>query len=155
MSQRNPPQPPVSFIAADRLPWDAPQRMPGGPSMRKPMVDLNGQPVSPDQSVPTAAIGDQWHSARIVSGQALVPNLASVKFLDIPPERRNLLMFRNYSANANVYIEFGRDASDDSVIRLTPNTMMLFDVVVPQDDVYAFGDAANAILSYAYSNTKY
>jgi hypothetical protein len=155
MNRRLPPGPPVSFIES-REAFDAPQRMPGGPSMRVPTVDLNGQPVQSAGGVDTTTpVGDNWHSANIISGQVAVGNLSSTKFLDMPVNRRNLLMLRNYSATANIYIEFNRDASDDSVIRLTPNTMMLFDSVVPQDDVYAYGDAANAILSYAYSNVKY
>lgn len=74
----------------------------------------------------------------------------SQKFLDAPDTYRNLLAFRNTSATANIYIGWGRDASTASVFRLEPDIMILFDAVVPQNDIYVIGDAAGSV-SIAYS----
>ncbi len=78
----------------------------------------------------------------------------SALVLSSPTVRRNFLGFRNTSATANVFLEFGNDASQNSVFKLTPGTMILFDTVCPQDDVYAIADAVSAFLSVTYSNVS-
>jgi hypothetical protein len=76
-----------------------------------------------------------------------------VKFLDSPIGRRNLLGFRNNSGvvGENIFIGFGRDATTNSWLRLTPGTIILFDTVVPQDDLYAVSEAGTPNLGYIYS----
>lgn len=64
---------------------------------------------------------------------------------------RNMLMLRNSSATANIYVSFGVPASLNSLIRLTPNTILLMDTVVPQDDIYAFADAASGFVVIGFS----
>lgn len=107
-------------------------------------------PALPIDHTP-AAIRDPHHYANIVTAIASVGNALSAKFLDMPTNKRNYLALRNNSTTANIYVEFDRDATTHSVIRLTPNTMILFDVVVPQNDIYALADAAGAELCYGYS----
>jgi hypothetical protein len=116
------------------------------------MANIGGAstPALPIDHSP-AAIRDPHHYANIVTALCSPGNGVSAKFLDAPTNKRNYLALRNNSATANIYIEFDRDASTHSVIRLTPNTMVLFDVVVPQNDIYAIADAASAELSYGYS----
>lgn len=88
--------------------------------------------------------------AQVIEGTFVV-TLASQKFLDQPDSWRNILMIRNSSAAANIYVSFGRDASvTGSIIRLSSNQILLFDTVVPQDDLYVIGDAAGSI-AYGYS----
>lgn len=99
-------------------------------------------------------IRDPHHYASIISSFADVPNGSSIQVLQETVGRRNFLFFRNNSATANIYVEFKKDATTNSVLRLEPNTMILFDVVVPQDDVYAYADAASAILSFGYSSIQ-
>ena len=71
---------------------------------------------------------------------------ASQKVLDAPSTYRNFLLIRNSSTAATVvYIDFGGDASLNSAIRLAQNEIILFDAVVPQDDLYVIGDAAGQI----------
>ena len=62
-----------------------------------------------------------------------------------------MLLLRNSSAAANIYVSFGTNASLASILRITPNTMILMDVVCPQNDVFAFADAVNGFLTLAHS----
>lgn len=98
-------------------------------------------------------IFDRHHYAKF-AGETLVSVSNAVPgtlVMPAPDTRRNALMIRNVSASANVYIAFGSYANTKSIIYLEPNIMMLFDVVVPQDDVYALADAASAELVIAQS----
>jgi hypothetical protein len=64
-----------------------------------------------------------------------------------------MLGFRNTSATSgeNIFIGFGRNATTNSWLRLTPGTIVLFDTVVPQDDLYVIAEAGSPTLSYIYS----
>ena len=74
---------------------------------------------------------------------------SSVKFLDQPIGKRNFLMFRNAGANT-IYIGFAGDASANSTLQIATGVSILFDTVVPQDDLYVAGAGAST-LAYAYS----
>lgn len=65
---------------------------------------------------------------------------------------RNALMFRNTDAAATVYVGIGSDASTLSTLALAPGEIMLFDVRVPQDDIYALASVAAAVLAFSWSN---
>lgn len=79
----------------------------------------------------------------------------SVLFLPQSDAWRNMLMLRNSSAVANVYIGVGQDATTLSTIRLAAGqSIMLLDTVVPQDDLYFLGDAINVSLSCLYSTIR-
>jgi hypothetical protein len=71
---------------------------------------------------------------------------ASRKVLDAPSTYRNFLLIRNSSSGAaTVFIEFGDDASSNSAVALLQNEIILFDAVVPQDDIYVIGSIAGQI----------
>ena len=101
-------------------------------------------------SMDPVSMRDLHHYAQVIGLNFSIAT-TSAKFLDQPPTRRNLLMLRNNSATANIYIDFGKDATTNSTLRITPNTVILFDTVVPQDDLYAIADAASAFLSVSFS----
>ena len=76
----------------------------------------------------------------------------SIKFLDAPIGKRNMLGFRNASTGTqNIFIGFGAQATTSAWMKLTPGQIVLFDAVVPQDDLYVIADGASATFAYAYS----
>lgn len=104
---------------------------------------------------PASHIYNAQQAASVVSFPlANVPQIGvadSVLFLTQPSAQRNMLGFRNASAAGNIYINFGAQADANSWLRLAPNDMLLFDTVVPQDDLYAIADAAGCVLAVSYS----
>ena len=124
------------------------------------MVASSGtEPMPMPGAVPTAApanpnavvVRDPHHYSNLNTQAVAVANGVSAQFATAPVSRRNMLLIRNTSAAANIYIEFGRDATTASVLRLAPNDLAFFDVVVPQDDLYAVADAAAGTLSFSQS----
>lgn len=122
-------------------------------------VEFIDQPLRRTKNVKGAGrivntIADPHHYARIVEqpNVAIATTAGGTLLLTEPDFVRNYLMMRNNSVAANIYVAFGSPASANSVLRITPNNMILFDTVVPQDDVYAFADAASGFLSFNYSN---
>lgn len=69
----------------------------------------------------------------------------STKIVDASSTFRNFLSFRNTSATAIIFIDFGADASTLSTFRLAVNEILLFDARVPQDDIYVIGDVAGSV----------
>ena len=163
----SPPRFPADTFESENLPYDHPQYLPGSAAFTNPVPgfqsDLSGG--SPAQMPSTLAgagdmsavpVRDPFHLASVISLTLSVgAGLANVssKFLDAPSNKRNMLILRNASATANIYVEFGKDATTQSVLRITPNTIILFDTVVPQNDLFALADDVNAVLSYGYSTT--
>lgn len=125
-----------------------PAMTPGQAGQVRPTMLPTMQDVAPKSEV---TVSDNHHFAMMVDLSITTPVSQSVKFLDQPNTRRNLLVLRNASAFGDVYIGFGKDASTNSTMKLTPGTMILLDTVVPQDDLYAFGDGAAVTLAFAYS----
>jgi hypothetical protein len=143
--------PPVSINDAV-TPWGVPQHMPGRSSVQAGQGMLPGSTSTPQPGdVDAQPVRDPHHYASLVSQYLPISNLTSAKIVDAPRGRRNLLMIRNSSVAANIFIDFGKEASLFSVLRLVPNQIILFDNVVPQDDVYALADVANGVLSFSYS----
>lgn len=97
-------------------------------------------------------INDPHHYATF-NGESIVPIALAADggnlVLSAPDGVRNGLILRNSSATANVFVAFGNNASLQSVLSLAPGVMILFDVVVPQDDVFAVADAVAAFLTVA------
>lgn len=172
---------PAVQMESNLLGFQAPQYIPGNPHRLPPKNarvrfpentlignDLPGTPdivPSPGGNPPlplldsppldSAWIIDPHHYASVRS-QSGVPGIAGsasvgVAFLLQPDTKRNFLSLRNASAVANIYIDFGKPASAFSPILLTPGQTVLFDTVVPQDDLYALADAAAASLIWGYS----
>lgn len=139
------------------LPWDSPTYIPGSPhnlpSRPDPAVQLPQQqlPSSGFNPADTLAIRENYRYASLTS-LAFTIGTTSIKFLDSPIGKRNMLGFRNASTGTqNIYIDFNAFASTSSWLKLSPGQLVLFDTVVPQDDLYAIADAAGATLAYAYS----
>lgn len=77
---------------------------------------------------------------------------SSIKILDRPSNFRNLLHIRNSSTGTQIiFVEFGDNASSASTLRLDVNEQMLYDVVVPQDDIYVIASAAGGRVSLMVS----
>lgn len=106
-----------------------------------------------DNDAPIADIFDESRYVKL-NGSLLVPiGLASTNVLPAPNQLRNFVGFRNASATANIYVEFGNTASTNSWLYLIPNTMMILDDGIPQDEIFAIADAASAFLVVVQSST--
>lgn len=80
---------------------------------------------------------------------------ASTPIILQPNTFRNFVWIRNSSDSvnsANVYIEFGGEASANSAIRLARNEQFMLDASVLQDDITAFADAAGGQISVLFAN---
>ena len=128
----------------------------------RPWVGMNDLPAGPDGSPPPVranarirptVVYDPHRYAKFSGEQFVrVSNSApGTLILPAPDTRRNALILRNISATANIYVAFGSNATSSSALYLTPKTMILFDTVVPQDDVFAIADAASASIVVAQS----
>jgi len=83
-----------------------------------------------------------------IGGTKVFPvSTASQKIVDAPSSYRNYLLIRNSSATdtAVIYIDFGADATLNSAVILAQNEVILFDAVVPQDDIYVIGNEAGQV----------
>ena len=143
--------PPVIYLN-QRNTWGVPQYLPPGP---------NNLPVRPDPSAApnttqslyrdgAVDIRENYRYASVVT-VSLNVDTASIKFLDAPIGKRNFLGFRNASATQTLYIDFNAQATTGAWLALTAGTIVLFDTVVPQGDLYVISSAAGGVLAYAYS----
>lgn len=142
--------PPVEYLSPLE-PWDSPQYIPPSP---------HNLPARPDPAVDVTAdfgrgetlVSEPYRYASIVD-LTFVTSTTSIKFLDQPIGKRNILGFRNVSTTAGeiIFIGFGRDASTESWLQLQPGQITLFDTVVPQDDLYARSALGTPVLAYIYS----
>ena len=139
--------PPVGYIS-NLEPWSSPTFIP--PSPHNLPAETAGVTSDVERSVVNVA--ESYRYASIID-LTFITSTTSEKLLDAPIGRRNLLGFRNVSGTTgeNIFIGFGRDATINSWLRLTPGTIILFDTVVPQDDLYCISEAGTPVLSYIYS----
>lgn len=147
--------PPVRYLN-DRDPWGVPQYIPPSPHN----LPVRPEPVAPGAGQPntTQTLGadgavnvrEAYRYASIVT-VSLTVGTTSIKFLDAPIGKRNFLGFRNASATQVLYIEFNAVATTSTWLAIQPGVLVLFDTVVPQDDLYVVADAAGGTLAYAYS----
>lgn len=139
--------PPVRLLS-DLEPFSSPTYLPPSPH------NLPSETAGVTSDVPASIVNvaESYRYASIID-LTITASTTSVKFLDAPIGRRNLLGFRNVSGTTgeNIFIGFGRDATTNSWLRLTPGTIILFDTVVPQDDLYVISEAGTPTLSYIYS----
>lgn len=150
-------------LLSEREPWQSPQGLgPGSPHVLPAPLMRPGQrtfapainaPYTPPGVAggPAVPMDDRYHYADMNGEQVVAVGLASLMVLASPAFRRNILAFRN-SGTTNLFLCFGNDASQSSVFRLAPNVMILFDTVVPQDDVFCISDAAGGQLSIGVGN---
>lgn len=145
------PFPPVQYLS-QREPWSVPGYIP--PSPHNLPVRPTGLTPATTQTIgseDTANIRELYRYASIISLAQSV-GTTSVKFLDAPIGKRNFLGFRNASTGAQVvYVDFNSNATTSSWLALNPGVIVLFDVSVPQDDLYVISSAAGGVLAYAYS----
>lgn len=143
--------PPVQWLSR-REPWQTPQYMPPYPHNLPAKADAA---VATTTNFPgyasTVTIVDPYRFSSLVD-LTVTTTTISVKFLDQPIGKRNTLGFRNAStANQIIFIGFGGNASLNSWLQINPGTIVLFDSVVPQDDLYVISDVTGGTLAYAYS----
>lgn len=139
-------------------PYDHPQTLYGGARDLPRIADTqspSAQSQSPIDPREVVNVKDLLRFAKILSTTTNPANNVSNKFLDAPIGYRNYLAFRNSNGAANIYIEFGKDATTLSVLKLAPGSIILLDTVISQDDIYAMADAVGATLSYSYSNIRF
>lgn len=144
--------PPVEWVSPLEA-WSSPTFMPGAPH-NLPKENNIAQAQNTSQFAFTGDTINARETYRYASLQdvALTVGTTSVKFLDAPIGKRNMLAFRNASTGVqNLFIGFGAQASTLNWLKIAPGGLILFDAVVPQDDLYVIADAAAATLVYAYS----
>lgn len=143
--------PPAQWLNR-RVPWQAPQYIPPYPHNLPAKADAAVQSTAnfPGYSS-TVSITDPYRFASFVD-LSIITTTSSVKFLDQPIGKRNTLGFRNASTGVQIiYIGFGGNASLSSWLAITPGVIVLFDTVVPQDDLYVISDVTAGVLAYVYS----
>lgn len=171
--------PPV-FLQSDLAPVDHPQFIPGAPHNLPALRDrlprrtfqsgvqlisgeapgsvpgapggMPGAPGAPGSGLlpGIAQVFDPHHYAEAIELN-FIPTIVSTKFVDRSANRRNLLSFRNNSTTATIRVSFDKDASATSTFQIAPGVMLLFDIVVPQGDVYAQLSAADVTSSLSIS----
>jgi hypothetical protein len=133
-------------------PWSAPQSLEAGPQSRsiRPAI-ASGTVIQARDATATR----EAHRYAQING-SIVFNITPTNQLILPAPQnyRNILMFRNIGANI-IYVEFGREAGTQSTILLQPTQILLFDSVVPQDDVNAISPAGSGELSVSFSNINF
>ncbi len=133
----------------NREPWGVPQYIPPSPHNLPIREVPQATTATVDFTGATINTRTVYNYASLVSVTVNV-GTASFKFLDAPIGKRNMLGFRNAGAT-NLYIDFNANATSNSWLALASGVLLLFDSVVPQDDLYVISDAAGGILAYAYS----
>jgi hypothetical protein len=92
------------------------------------------------------------HRYAYVIETPLPVGVTSVPVLNQPTGLRNFLILRNISTGAQViFVSMGNQATLNSPLRLGSNQAILFDTVVPQNELNAISDLANGTLMVAYS----
>lgn len=148
----NPPVSPLPTLE----PWQAPQTLLQAPRLdppsQGPMIGRGGFAMPGAGASP---VRDPHHYALLSGSASIVVGTSSLLILASPPTYRNMIVARNCGAT-NLYIDFGSDADPARTpIRLVPNAILIFDSVVPQDDVFCISDAAGGIIGISYSNVTY
>ncbi len=144
--------PPIEYLN-QRQPWGQPQYLPPSPHN----LPVRPEPGAFSNTTQTLASGNTVDTREIYRYASVVTvslsvGTTSVKFLDAPIGKRNFLGFRNASTGGQVlYIEFNAQATTGAWLAINAGTLVLFDTVVPQDDLYVISSAAGGILAYAYS----
>jgi len=143
--------PPVGWLNK-RVPWTNPQYVPGYPHNLPAKADAAVQTTSNFPGyADSVSVTEPYRFASFVD-LSIITSTTSVKFLDQPIGKRNTLGFRNAStANQVIFIGFGGNATTNSWLQINPGTIVLFDTVVPQDDLYVISDVTAGVLAYVYS----
>jgi len=138
---------------SDLVPWGSPTFISPAPHNLPKRTDTSTTAQSAGLLVDgsTVNIRENYRYASLVTA-GLTLTTTAIKFLDQPIGKRNFLSFRNASTGGQIiYIDFNSQATANSWLALAAGTLILFDTVVPQDDLYAISSAAGGQLAYAYS----
>lgn len=112
-------------------------------------ANSSGSPSSP--VLGTQLVRERHRYADVIETPWTV-GVSSVRVLSQPTGLRNFLLLRNISTGAQViFISFGNNATLQSSLRLASNQTILFDTVVPQNEINAISDLASGALMVAYS----
>ena len=152
MATNDPNFPPVQWLSPLEA-WSSPTFLSGAPHNLPKQADI-AQAQNTAQYTFTGQTINAREEYRYASLQdiSLSVGTTSIKFLDAPIGKRNMLGFRNASTGTqNIYIGFGAQATTSNWMKLVPGQLVLFDAVVPQDDLYVIADGASATFAYAYS----
>ena len=145
--------PPVEWVSPLEA-WSSPTIMPGAPHnlpKENNLAQIAGSTAQFSFEGQTINARETYRYASL-QDIAITVGTSSIKFLDAPIGKRNMLAFRNASTGVqNLFIGFGAQASTLNWLKLVPGQLVLFDAVVPQDDLYVIADAAAATFVYAYS----
>lgn len=135
-----------------RTPWSAPQTIEAVPEVRtiRPAI-ASGAIV---QARPAAAVREAHRYAQINGSVVFNITTQSQLILPAPQNFRNMLILRNVAGNP-INLDFGRDADANAPVQLVAGGILLFDTVVPQDDIYAIGIGGTATLSVGFSNLNF
>jgi len=136
---------------SDLLPWSSPTYIPNAPhNLPKREQQTTSERSGVSFSGESVSVRNNYQYASLVTASITV-GTTSIKFLDQPIGKRNLLSFRNASATQTLYIDFNSQATTGSWLALSAGALILFDAVVPQDDLYVISSASGGQLAYAYS----
>lgn len=106
---------------------------------------------SPGLLVGTQLVRERHRYAEVIETPWTV-GVSSIRVLSQPSGLRNFLLLRNISTGAQViFVSFGNAATLQSSLRLASNAAILFDTVVPQNEINAISDLAAGALMVAYS----
>ena len=143
--------PPVRPLRTLR-PWSAPQTIEAVPEVRtmRPAI-ASGAVVQASDSAP---VREAHRYAQINGSVVFAVTTASQLVLAAPQNYRNMLILRNVAGNP-INLDFGRDADANAPIQLVAGGILVFDTVVPQDDVFAIGIGGTATLSMGFSNLNF
>ncbi len=166
MSGKEAPFRPVGWLEG-RPGWNDPNRIPSSPftlpnradRLRLPAREFNGDvPTNLDPGLnnePSNLIRDPHHYADLIQFYGSVPDATapqeSVLILPRSNVRRNWLSIRNPSVAATIYLGFGQPAAATSPLVLTPGQTILFDVVVPQNDMWVLASGPDGLIAFAWS----
>lgn len=145
--------PPVRPLPILR-PWSAPQNADPLPESRGlGIAAASGSLIEARQAT---AIREAHRYATINGSISFNLTTAPIQILAAPQNYRNFLAIRN-SGTDSVAIDFGRDASASSTIVLIAGQTILFDTVVPQDDVSAVAvtGVGTMSVSLSFSNVNF
>lgn len=158
----NDPRFPPARWQSPNEPWESPTLIPPSPhnlpldSFGRGGRGGGGQSVGVQNTMPgggaeVLSVRETYRYASIIDVNLTI-GTTSVKFLDAPIGKRNMLGFRNVSTGGQIlYVGFGGPASSISWLTMTAGVIVLFDTVVPQDDLYVISSAAGGSFSYMYS----
>jgi len=142
---------PVEYLN-NRIPADLPQYIPGSPNNLAPIMRPPTVQQSTSTGIADVNVNDPHHFASVTEVAIIASNTYYVKFLDMPVSKRNLLMLRNGSTTTDlIYIGFNAIPSPFATLTIQPGQLVIFDTVVPQDDLYVVASAASVVFSYAWS----